>query len=76
MSGFERIGTTLGAAFYAVQAVALGGGLLAFVAGGRAAGNAWLRWTLPPAIAVAFALIVGLPAWGAATALWEVFREG
>jgi len=25
---------------------------------------------------VAFALIVGLPVWGAAKALWEVFREG
>jgi len=54
---FEKIGGMLGLAFYAAQAVALGGGLVVRIAGGNA--DAWLRWTAPPLIAVAMALCMG-----------------
>ena len=60
---FERIGGWLALAFYGLQAVALGGGLVVMAAGGKGAGDAWLRWTAPPLIAVAMAL-------------WKVFKEG
>jgi len=72
----ERIGGCLGAAFYAAQVIAFGGGLIAFVAAGDGAGRAWLRWTALPMIALGMALMFGLPAWGAATAMWKVFRDG
>jgi hypothetical protein len=73
---FERIGGMIGAAFYAAEAVALGGGLVAFVAAGDGSGRAWMAWTLPPMIALGMALVFALPAWGAATAMWKVFRDG
>jgi hypothetical protein len=31
---------------------------------------------VPPMIALAMALVLVLPAWGAATALWKVFKDG
>jgi len=73
---FERIGGWLSLAFYGLQAVALGGGLVAFAAGGDAAGRWWLRWTLPPMIAVGMAVVYGMTAVGAAMAMWKVFRDG
>jgi len=73
---FERIGGYLGLAFYAAQAVALGGGLIAFALAGDGAGRAWLRWTLPPMIGLGMAAVYGMTAVGAAMALWKVFREG
>jgi len=76
MSRFERIGAHLSVAFYAAQAVALVGGLAAFASFGEAAGRRWLDWTLPPMIALGIALVYVLPAWGAATALWKVFKDG
>ena len=66
---FERVGGVLGAAFYAAQAVAMGGGLVVLAIGGKSAGDAWLRWTLPPLIAVAMALVFGMFAAGAAMAM-------
>ncbi|HUU31480.1 MAG TPA: hypothetical protein VMY69_05205, partial [Phycisphaerae bacterium] len=65
----ERIGGLFGLAFYGTQAMALGGGLIVMAFGGKGAGDAWLRWTAPPMIALGMALVYGLPAWGAATAL-------
>ena len=73
---FDRVGGLLGLAFYGAQAVAFVGGLAAFAAFGDAAGRAWLAWTLPPMIVLGMALVYGLPAWGAATALWKVFKDG
>ena len=73
---FEKVGGILSLAFYAAQAVAMGGGLVVLAIGGKSAGDAWLRWTLPPLIAVAMALVFGMSAVGAAMAMWRVFREG
>ncbi|HUU32024.1 MAG TPA: hypothetical protein VMY69_08005, partial [Phycisphaerae bacterium] len=73
---FERIGGYLGLAFYAAQAVAMGGGLIAFAGFGEPAGRWWLRWTLPPMIGLGMAAVYGMTAVGAAMALWKVFREG
>jgi len=73
---FDRIGGLLGLAFYAAQAVALGGGLAVMAFGGKDAGDVWLRWTAPPMIALGMVLVYGLPAVGAAMALWKVFKEG
>jgi len=70
---FERIGGLLGAAFYAAQAVAMGGGLIVRIAGG--AGDAWLRWTVPPMIALGMVLVLGLPAWGAALVFWRLVTD-
>lgn len=70
----ERIGGILGLAFYAAQAVAMGGGLVVRIAGGD--GDAWLGWTVPPMIVLGVALVLGMPAVGAAMALWKVFWEG
>jgi len=72
----DRIGGWLGLAFYGAQAVALGGGLAVMALAGKGAGDAWLRWTAPPMIVLGMALVYGLPAWGAATALWKVFKDG
>ena len=73
---FDRIGGTLGLAFYAAQAVALGGGFVLYLAGTEEAAETWLAWTLPPMIGLGMALVFALPAVGAAMALWEVFRGG
>ena len=69
----ERIGGLLGLAFYAAQAVALGGGLIVMVVGGN--GDAWLRWTLPPMIGLGVVLVYGLPLVGISAALWRAFWE-
>jgi len=67
----ERIGGVLGAAFYGVQALALGGGVAVALAGGDLDG--WFRWTLPPLISLGMVLLIGLPLAGAAKAAWEIF---
>ena len=70
---FERIGGLLGLAFYAAQAVALGGGLIVRIAGGN--GDVWLRWTVPPMAALGIALMAGMPAWGAALVFWRLVTD-
>jgi len=75
MAIFEKIGGMLGLAFYAAQAVALVGGLVAFAAGGRAAGDAWLAWTMPLMVAVSLALVVGMPAVGALQVFWRLVTD-
>lgn len=72
---FERIGDVLGLAFYAAQAVALGGGLAAFIFAGDSAGRTWLRWTAPPMIALGMALIYGMSLIGAAMVFWRLLTD-
>ena len=72
---FERIGGWLGLGFYAAQAVAMGGGLAAMVFGGEEAGDAWLRWTLPPMIVLGVALMWGMPMVGAAMIFWRLLTD-
>ena len=69
----DRIGGVLGLAFYGTQAVALGGGFVVGLAGGDM--GRWLRWTLPPMIGLAMALVFALPAVGAAAAMWRVVTD-
>jgi hypothetical protein len=71
---FDRIGGYLGLAFYGAQALALGGGLIVRIAGGDM--NAWLRWWAAPMVGLGVALVLGMPAVGAAMAMWKVFWEG
>ncbi len=70
---FDRIGGLLGLAFYAAQAVAMGGGFVVGLVGGDM--DAWLAWMAPPMIALGVALVIGLPAVGAAMALWRVMTD-
>ena len=72
---FEKIGGMLGLAFYAAQGLALGGGLAVMVVGGKGAGDAWLRWTLPPLIALGMAAVYGMTLVGAAMAFWRLVTD-
>ena len=72
---FERIGGCLGLAFYTAQAVALGGGLVAFVISGDGAGRAWMEWTLPPMIVLGIAVFYGMPLVGTAMVFWRLVTD-
>lgn len=72
---FERVGGMLALVFYAAQAVALGGGLAVMALGGKGAGEAWLRWTLPPMIGLGMSAVYGLPLVGAAMAFWKILTN-
>ena len=72
---FERIGGMIGMAFYAAQAVAMGGGLAVMVLGGKGAGDAWLRWTVPPMIALGVALMYGMSTVGAVRVFWRLLTD-
>ena len=72
---FDRIGGILGAAFYAAQGLALGPAVVLYLAGAEAAARAWLAWTLPPMIALALALVFGLPAVGVAMTMWRLMTD-
>jgi len=67
----DRIGGYLGPAFYAVQAVALGGGFVVALAGGDL--DAWCEWTVPPMIGLGLVLVFGPALAGSAMTAWEIF---
>jgi len=72
---FDRIGGILGLAFYGAQASALCGGFVLYVAGAEGMATAWLRWTAPPTIGLALALVFALPAVGAALGFWRLVTD-